>query len=302
MRIAATPCHVVPPSQHVPSSWTRRIDVARQLVVVAEADEHLVKDDVVQDRDAGFAREPVAHANGERATTADQIRHALLCRASAARRRRRSRARVATTRARTAAGRARQPRRPSGTPRTGHRAAMRIGVADDDDARCRTARSATCAGRWPTSRPCPCPATSGCSRGTVRAHSPNAPSTCSQPPCAWTMSAIASMSSNEPVFTLPAWAATISGASVIPAGEHVSQELVAHPALLVGRDALQRRRAEAQHLQRDRRRDVRLATNDDAHPRRALQTLLLDVPAPLQTRPTGAPRPTPRSWPSGSRS
>ena len=90
------------------------------------------------------------------------------------------------------------------------------------------------------------------------------------------------MSSNEPVFTLPAWAATITGASWSPRREHVLQRVGAHPALLVGRHALQRLRAKAQHLQRDRGRDVRLATNDDAHRRRALQPLLLDVPAALQ--------------------
>ena len=53
MRIAAMPCHVVPPSQQVPSSCTRAITVARERIGVAapvvDAHQHLIQHHVVED-------------------------------------------------------------------------------------------------------------------------------------------------------------------------------------------------------------------------------------------------------------
>ena len=81
-------------------------------------------------------------------------------------------------------------------------------------ARCRSrrARSATCARRWPTSRPArsrrPAPRAP---RPAARAHRPNAPSTCTQAPWSWAQAHSARAGSNAPVFTLPAWRQTIAG-------------------------------------------------------------------------------------------
>ena len=62
IRIAALPCQTVPESQHVPSSCTPFTVASRQRVVVAEADEHLVEHDLVQDLDAGLGAEQLREA------------------------------------------------------------------------------------------------------------------------------------------------------------------------------------------------------------------------------------------------
>ncbi len=70
MRIAARPCHTVPPHQQVPSACTAR-DHAPGACVVAERDQHLVGDDVVQHLVAGGAQalgEAVARGGSVRST------------------------------------------------------------------------------------------------------------------------------------------------------------------------------------------------------------------------------------------
>ena len=74
MRIAAIPCQVVPPSQHVPSRLDARDHVAGERVDGGssaspspggvEADEDLVEHDVVEDRDARAAGEPLGEPPG----------------------------------------------------------------------------------------------------------------------------------------------------------------------------------------------------------------------------------------------
>ena len=63
MRIAAMPCHVVPDSQHVPSAWTREIDLPSPGIRVAavgrvEPREDLVEDDIVEDLDPASRAAP----------------------------------------------------------------------------------------------------------------------------------------------------------------------------------------------------------------------------------------------------
>src|SRR5687767_15457088 len=55
------------------------------------------------------------------------------------------------------------------------------------------------------------PSASGRSLLLARAHSPNAPSTCSHAPCSCAASAISRNGSNDPVFTLPACAQMMIG-------------------------------------------------------------------------------------------
>ena len=62
-------------------------------------------------------------------------------------------------------------------------AAQRVRVARRSPARSRTARSASCARRWPTSRRRRRPRPGAGSVGDAAAHSPKAPSTCTQAPC-----------------------------------------------------------------------------------------------------------------------
>jgi hypothetical protein len=68
----------------------------------------------------------------------------------------------------------------------------------------------------------------------------------------------------------------------VPGVNDLRQLLGAHAALVVGLDSLERGIPEAEHLQRDGRRDVGLRANDHAHGRRSLQALLLNIPAVLQ--------------------
>ena len=57
MRIAVRPCQTVPPHQQVPSSWIAAI-TRRVVVGVAERDQHLIEDDVVEDLVAGRRAAP----------------------------------------------------------------------------------------------------------------------------------------------------------------------------------------------------------------------------------------------------
>ena len=73
IRIAARPCQSVAPSQQVPSSCTRRT-TSRVALVVAEADEDLVQDDLVQDLDTGLRAEHRPECARVIATAIDQLR------------------------------------------------------------------------------------------------------------------------------------------------------------------------------------------------------------------------------------
>ena len=97
IRIAAIPCHVVPPSQHVPSAWTAAITRRVKSSISArprrrrrrrEPDEDLVEHDVVEDRHARRVAQAVGHPPGQRAAAVDQSPPARRGPAPAARRRR----------------------------------------------------------------------------------------------------------------------------------------------------------------------------------------------------------------------
>ena len=75
------------------------------------------------------------------------------------------------------------------------------------------------------------PATSGRSRGLAAAHSPNAPSTCTQAPCGRAASQISPTGSSAPLLTLPSCAHTIAGPAL--AVELRPQRRRPHPALVV---------------------------------------------------------------------
>ena len=250
--MAARPCHVVPPSQQRAVFLDARDHVARQVVVIAEADEHLVEHDVVQDRDAGLAREPVAM----RAASAQQrsTRSATPCRPSDAQRGVDGEAaRSARRLGHDSCGSRSPPRRPSDKPRDSIIEARCASASRDDDEPAvighvqplvQVARPRV--GLVQPARPGAAARHGGAPTGRTRhRHAATRRR-------AWTTSAIASISSNAPVFTLPAWAQTIAGASGRRAASPASAS-ARIAALVVGGHALQRRRPEAQHLQRDRR-------------------------------------------------
>ena len=176
------PANVLPPSQHVPSLWTRSMTASVRRVVVAEAHEHLVEDDVVEDLGAGLGGQPVGHPARVVAAAVDQRGDAV-----AAERAQRGVERHAAGAARELGVPVQAPRlarrRATGcTARRGHRGAVRLGVGDDRDARSRTGRSATCGRRSPTSPPARAPASRCAPPRAAAAHSPNAPSTWHQAP------------------------------------------------------------------------------------------------------------------------
>ncbi len=85
------PCHVVPPSQHVPSSCTRAMTArvsASASPFRGHPHQHLIQDDVVQDPIAPCVAQAVGHAPGETATAVDQRRQPVAAERCAARRRR----------------------------------------------------------------------------------------------------------------------------------------------------------------------------------------------------------------------
>ena len=199
---------------------TRRVNVVapRRRVAAAgrrEPDEDLVQDDVVEDRRARRVAQPVGHPPGQRAAAIDQLRKPLaaqLAQRRVDRERREPPRRLGDPVVRS---RARRPRLRRSTPRRSVIAAWcASGVADDRDARSRTARSATCGRRSSTSprrrgRP-----SGGGAPGDAAAHSPNAPSTWSHAfGSSRTAATISGSGSNAPVFTLPDWAQTRTGRS-----------------------------------------------------------------------------------------
>ena len=98
-------------------------------------------------------------------------------------------------------------------------------------------------------------------------------------------------SSNEPVFTLPAWRQTISGRS--PAGSALGEAVEPQPSLVVGvDDECTRARPEAEVLERRADRRVRLGADDDVDRRRPGQAVVLDVPAPVGEHPVARRRQT----------
>ena len=77
MRIAALPFQVVPPIHAVPSAWTAVDDLARPGVVVAEAHEDLVEDDVIEHLDAIGLAQPIRHPRASAQQLFDQRLDAL---------------------------------------------------------------------------------------------------------------------------------------------------------------------------------------------------------------------------------
>jgi len=80
IRIAPRPCQIVPPTQHVPSRWidamTAAVRSSGPAVVVggrSEADQDLVEDDIVEDRDPGRGGEPLRDPAGERAASVYEL-------------------------------------------------------------------------------------------------------------------------------------------------------------------------------------------------------------------------------------
>ena len=80
MRMIQRPRHSAPPTKQTPSDWMRAMVLRVSLVVAAEADDHLVEDDVVEDRDAGLGREAVGEAAREPAVALDHVGDALAAR------------------------------------------------------------------------------------------------------------------------------------------------------------------------------------------------------------------------------
>ena len=77
MRMAATPCQLVPPIQASPLVLHAPDDVARALVIVAEPDEHLVQAHLVEDARLRDRCERIGHAAGKRAATLDEVAHTV---------------------------------------------------------------------------------------------------------------------------------------------------------------------------------------------------------------------------------
>ncbi len=71
MRIAATPCHTVPPEPAGAVALHPVDDRAGAVVGLAEADEHLVEHDVVEDVDLRLGREPIGEPARHRAVLRD---------------------------------------------------------------------------------------------------------------------------------------------------------------------------------------------------------------------------------------
>ncbi len=164
-RVLAAPVGAAEPARPVA---LHALDHGPRRLAVAEAHEHLVQDDVVEDRcAAGLERsgEPLC----VRARAFDELGDPRRDRATGSRRRPQSRARGARTPASSRLRRARACR-PMDEIRRGH-ASSRLGAPRDarrtrDPSR--TGRSATCARRSPTSRRAPTP----CSGGAARAMPP----------------------------------------------------------------------------------------------------------------------------------
>ena len=74
-RISRRPCHVVPPSQQVPFAL-HALDDPVGARVAAEADQHLVEDDVV-DHLGATGLEPVGEALGQHAAALHQVGDAV---------------------------------------------------------------------------------------------------------------------------------------------------------------------------------------------------------------------------------
>ena len=219
MRIAATPCQVVPPSQHVPSSWTAAMTARVNVVGLPavgrfESDQDLVEDHLVQDRDTGRPAQAVGHPPGERRRSVRADRRARSDRAIAGRRTSRTLERAATIRGPSCRGRVRHPRSPRSTPR--RVSWPRGGRPHRARSRCPShmARSATCGHRSSTSPPGPARSPGRAVRArpppTVRTHRRHAATRSSVP---GRPAAISSRGSNAPVFTLPACAHTMTGPS-----------------------------------------------------------------------------------------
>ena len=71
IRMSRRPCHVVPPSQHVPSRCTASM-IASVRVVVAEAGEHLVEHDIVGDHGTTVG-EAIGEPAGQPAAALDDV-------------------------------------------------------------------------------------------------------------------------------------------------------------------------------------------------------------------------------------
>ena len=248
------------------------------VVVVEEAHEHLVEDDVVEDLDAVGRGQPAGHARGEVAAAVDELGHAGTPERAQRRVHAARRARGARTPASSRSPRA-CPRRGRGcrpTWRSSPRAARRR--RRPRRCRSRRGRSATCGRRSPTSRPARSPRAAARRAGLAAAHRPKAPSTWHQAPCARQASTISASGSNAPVLTSPACAQTIAGPS--PLGER--RRAASGPASGPGR---RRARAGSRSAPSPSMRQATVTVTCACSPaitrtsRRALQPVGLDVPA-----------------------
>ena len=185
MRIRRWSCQVVAPSQHVPSRWTSATISSVRLgpvvvASVAEADQHLVEHHVVGDRGAALG-EPLGHPAGEQAAPLDEVGDAGA--AELAQRRPDGEAASAprgvgdeVAEGVVVAAGAGEVRRG-----VGHRAAVHRGVRDDrQPAVVGDVEPLVRVGRPRVGASTPA---TRCARpGAAAAHSPKAPSTCTQAP------------------------------------------------------------------------------------------------------------------------
>ena len=212
-----------------------RIALRRVAGRVLEAHQDLVEDDVVEDPDAGAARRARPRTAGRRPSCGRSAPRPRVGPGCAAPPRPGTRAPGARTPGPSCTGRARRPRsRRSTPPRASSRRGGRPRRATNDSPE----SYGTLSHLWASvvhESASPTPSTRWRREGSAAAHSPNAPSTWSQPPFARTASTIGGSGSNAPVLTLPAWAVTSAGRS--RSREDGRQRLGAHPALVVGRDA-----------------------------------------------------------------
>ncbi len=296
IRIAAMPCHVVPPSQHVPSAWTAAMTARVKASVAAaspaagrlEPDQDLVEDDVVEDRDALRAAQPIGHPAGERAAPLDQVGEARPTErpqrgvdrepARTARRFRHPVVRVALAALRLDVVRRAER----------HRRVVRGRVADDDDPRVvRHVQPLVGVGRpgigpveardavaQPGRRGCPQP------EGAVDV----------EPGVRSLAHGVDDLRQRIEGAGVHVAGLGADDRRAVEASQRLAQRVRAHPALLVGRDAVDPLPPEAEHLERDEDRDVGLVADDDRDRRRADEPVLLD----------GSSRPLEDAMPGGS--
>ncbi len=288
----------------MPSSWTRRDHLGR---CVASSSPKRTSTwlsttslRTSTPRGAQRARRRTAGRGGSSARRARRRRRG---RASAAPRRPRSRGRGARTRASSRLRRAARGRRPGpGSSRvTAHRGAVRLGMgAEDEPAVVRDVEPLVRVGR---PRVGALDARDEVPRAAAlaAAHSPNAPSTCSQAP-------VPARGVGDRVERVERAGVDVAGLraddrrAVEPPASAVAQRVGQHPALVVGRDRDDRSRCRAEQPQRaiDRGRGAPRRRARGSAARRSSPSRV-HVPADALEHARGAPRRARSRAPSGSR-